>query len=286
MSTADPARSPRALALSVLLHASIAAVVLVFAYCGRQRPEEQPQIFELVAGEGDDYAALEAPTTAAPAIPTVQVDLPDPAPIVVPQPQPEQVAPKIERAPEPRPTPREVTPPPPKKVEKKAVEKTVKKTQPKADAKRTTFDNFRKEHGEPKTTTAKAAPKITPKKINAESIAGRVASGSTNSAKAGAGGTALTRAETDLWTAYQAFIVQRIRRAMEAAGVTDLRSARVEFRVSAEGVVSAARITGSSGNGEFDEAVLAALRSIGRLGPPPTGRTETLSVMIEMRERS
>lgn len=284
MSTASTAHSPRAFMLSVLLHASVAVAVLVFAWWSNRRQPEQPQIFELVAGEGNDYAALEAPTTAAPPVPTVKIDLPDPVPIVTPAPQPEPPRPVVERAPEPRPVPREETPPP-KKIEKKAPEKAQKKPEPKRELERTTFDSFRKEHGDPKPVKARPAPKITPKKINADSIAGRVASDSTNSVKAGAGGTALTRAQADLWAAYQAMIIQRIRRAMEAAGVTDLRSARVEFRVSAGGIVSAARITDGSGNRDFDNAVLTALRSIGTLGPPPTNRAETLSVIIEMRER-
>lgn len=276
------ARSPRAFALSVLLHATIVAVVLFVAWWNSRQTEETPQIFELVAGEGNDYAALEAPTTAAP-VPAIKVDLPEPTPIIERAPEPVPT-PRIEPVPDPPQAPPK-QPPPPKKVEK-ATEKAPPKAQPKSDVTRTTFDKFRKEHGEPKVTKARPAPKITPKKINADSIAGRVASDSTNAVKAGAGGTALSRVESDLWAAYQAMIVERIRRAMLAAGVTDLLTARVEFRVSAEGSVSAARITGSSGNRDFDAAVLAALRSLGRLGPPPSNQAETLSVSIEMRERS
>lgn len=285
MTTASPAQSPRAFLLSVLLHASVVIALLIAAWWSKHRQPEQPQIFELVAGEGNDYAALEAPTTAAPPVPTVKLDLPDPVPVVTPAPEPQR-APVIERAPEPKPTPRETTPPPPKKVEKKAPEKVQKKPEPKRELERTTFDKFRKEHGDPKPVTPRPAPKITPKTINADSIAGRVASNSSNSVKAGAGGTALSRTDSDRWSAYQALIIERIRREMERAGVTDLRSARVQFSVSALGVVSDPRITGGSGSSDFDAAVLRALRSLGTLPIPPSERAETLAVTIEMRERN
>ena len=70
MSTASTAHSPRAFMLSVLLHASVAIALLIFAWWSNRRQPEQPQIFELVAGEGNDYAALEAPTTAVPPVTT------------------------------------------------------------------------------------------------------------------------------------------------------------------------------------------------------------------------
>lgn len=283
MATLTTARSPSAFLLSALLHALIVVGVLVFAWWAQRRQEERPQIFELVAGEGSDYAATEAPTTAVPDLPTVKLELPEPPPVVTPAPAPQPPPPRIEPAPQPAPPPppkREPPPPAPKQTLK--IEKA---PEPKPEQPRTTFSDYVKQHGAPKPQPQKAPPKISPKTIDGDSIARRVPSTTTNSATQGAGGTALTRPEADLWQAYISLIIQRIRRSMESAGVTDLRSARVEFRVSVDGRVSGARIIASSGSSEFDAAVLAAFRSIGLLGPPPTGRAEALAVTIEMRER-
>lgn len=271
MARLTTARSPRAFLLAVLLHALLVGTVLLFAWWHQRNRPETPQIFELVAGPGNDYAAITAPAPD-PVTPTVKLELPEPP------------APKIERVPEPTPPPkREPVPPPPAPKVKKAAPKIEKAPEPKPAQPRTTFNQFVKEHGPPKTQAPKAPPKISPKTIDVDALARRAPAAS--DAKRGAGGTALSRPEMDLWEAYRSMIIQRIRRSMESAGMTDLRSARVEFRVSAMGDISGARIVASSGSAEFDAAVLAAFRSIGRLGPPPTGQAETLVVTIEMRER-
>jgi TonB family protein len=283
MATLTTPQSPRAFFLSALLHAIAVLLLMLFAWWTNQRIKEPEQIFELVAGEGQDYMAKEAPTTTVSA-PTIKAVIPEPKPVVVTPPP----TPKIERAPDPvpketpPPQPKKETPPPPKTVEKAKPTPVPEKApeQPKM-----TFDKFTKEHGAPKTPQPKAPPPITPKKIDADKIAGRVASDSTNAVTKGAGGTALTRDElADQWALYQSMLIQRIRRSMQEAGFLDLRSVRVEFRISAEGEISGGRIVSGSGSSDFDEGVLRAIRSLGRVPPPPSGRAETLRPLINLRE--
>jgi colicin import membrane protein len=281
MSTLTTPQSPRAFLLSTLLHVSVVVLLLLFAWWSKKKVEETPQIFELVAGEGMDYQAKEAPTTAA-AAPAIKVDVPQPLPpVVTPKAQPKAVEtpppPKVELKKE-TPPPKKETPPPPK-VDKAPPVK-IEKAPPKMK-----FEDFAKKHPQ-KTPQAKAPPPIKAKTIDADSIAGRVASSTTNTVKAGAAGTAMTAAEEDLWGRYQAMLLQRIRAALLAAGIADNRSARVEFRLSAGGAISNARIIRSSGSGEFDAAVLQAFRSIGALGPPPTGGAQTLAVEVNLHERT
>jgi TonB family protein len=279
--TVTTPQSPRALILSVLLHVGFVLLLVLVGWLARQRVQPPVQIFELVAGAGDDYMAKEAPTTVAPP-PTVKLP-PLPDPVVVTPP-----APKITPAPEPPPPKQETPPPPPKKepAPKKELtppppkEKTPPPPKIEKAPERLTLDDFRQKHGAPKTPTPKAPPPVTPKKIDV----GRVAAATENQVKAGAGGTAMTSAEEDQWKRYTALLVQRIRASMQRAGIIDLRTAGVQFRVSANGEISGATITRSSGSAEFDNGILEALRGLGRVPPPPSGRNELISTTIQLTE--
>ena len=79
-------------------------------------------------------------------------------------------------------------------------------------------------------------------------------------------------------------IIQRIRQSLEAAGINDVREAGVEFRVSLAGAISNAKITKPSGSSKFDQAILAAFRSIRPIGRPPTGRAEVFRTVIRLRQ--
>lgn len=284
MATLTTPQSPRAFFLSALLHALVVVSLLVVAWWTNQRIKPPEQIFELVAGEGQDYMAKEAPTTAV-STPTIKAVVPEIKPVVVTPPEP-----KIERAPDPIPTPKQ-PPPQPKKENPPPPTKTVDKAPPTPKAQKApeqpkmSFKDFQKEHGTPKAPQPKAPPPIKTKQIDADSIAGRVASSSTNTVKAGAGGTELTRDEiADQWSLYQSMLIQRIRQKMQEAGILDLRSVRVEFRISKDGDVTGARITGTSGSAEFDDGVLQAIRSLGQVRPPPTNRAEIVRATINLRE--
>ena len=69
-------RSP-AFMLSLTLHAAVVAVLLFLSYAASPGNKEKPQVFELVAGAGDNYMATAAPALGSPG--GVKLDLPAPA---------------------------------------------------------------------------------------------------------------------------------------------------------------------------------------------------------------
>lgn len=122
-------------------------------------------------------------------------------------------------------------------------------------------------------------------KIDAEGIAAGVRGGSTANKTGGAGGTALSREEQDLLGTYIALLKQHFREAHEKpTGLSDLLAAKVEFYVAADGSISKVSITQSSGNAEFDQSVLAAIRNARTIGPRPDGKGSMLSTRFKMND--
>ena len=122
-------------------------------------------------------------------------------------------------------------------------------------------------------------------KIDAEGIAKGVIGGSPDNKVGGAGGKALSREEQDLLETYFALLKQHLREAHEKpSGLSDLIAARAEFYVGADGSISRARIVQSSGNTEFDESVLAAIRNVRTIGPRPDGKGDVQSVRFRMKD--
>jgi TonB family protein len=277
MSQASTAPLPRSLGLSALMHGLLFGLLIFTAWWSRRTEEPPEAIFELVAGAGDNYAATEAPTSPD-AVPDIALTLPEPLPD--PEPIPPKPVPQVQpKPPEPRPVPKVVEQKPaPLKIEP-VPEKPPIKIEPVRE--KVSFSDFAKEHGKPE--PKKAAP--TPAPIPTKSInVGIVAAAVESTVQVGAGVTAMSTHEIELSKAYVALIIQRIRQSLEAAGINDVRSAGVEFRVSLEGAISNARITDSSGSNNFDQAVLAAFRSIRPIGRPPTGRAEVFKTVIRLSE--
>lgn len=279
-------QSTSAFFLSAFLHTFVVVALLLLSYCSFQKPEEPPHVFELVAGEGDNYAAKEAPALGVPEAPKVEL----PEIETPPAPKAPAKEPVIEPVPEPVPEPKvtiKPVPTPPKTEAKKTPTPTPKKApEPKKAEQKMTKAEFDKLNPKKATTAPKttAPTKIQTKKIDVAGITKGVTGGS-SAVKSGAGGTALTRAEADLLDLYVALILQRIKESLESAGLSDLLEAKVEFRVSAAGAISGVRVVGSSGSREFDDAVVSAFRTIRPIGPPPTNRPEAFSVTVRMRER-
>lgn len=270
--------TPSAFFLSATLHGVLVAIILLFTYVWREQVKETPKIFELVAGEGSNFAATEAPAPSTEdliklQIPTVRIPTPKPAP-VEPEPQPvvREIPPEpspvkpVERIVEtkPKPTPKKVEPPkvePPKKM---------------------SLAEFRKQNATVKnaSTTAPAPRSIKVKTINVKGITG----GSVKVSE-GAGGKALTREESNLLDAYIALLLQRLRAAhIKPAGLSDLLSAKVRFNIAANGTLSGVRIITSSGSREFDQSVIEAFAKVRSIGPTPTGKSDVWEVNFKMRE--
>jgi len=312
------ANQSSAFMLSLMMHGGLAALLFFFAYAMHQQVKEAPKIFELVAGEGDNYNATEAPALGVPGgvkftMPT-PLSTPTPEPVQIdPLPEPPAPEPVVEHAPVPKPTP----PKPVEKVVEKAAAKPVETKAPnykkdlmriadKREKRLVEADRKKREAAE-KAAAAKAAKmtkaefdklnkgKNSPSgakgaatkvaKIDGEGIAKGVVGGSTNNKTGGAGGKALSRAEQDALDSYIAMLIQRLRAAHEKPpGLSDLLEARVQFRIAANGTISDVKIVGSSGSSEFDQSVLAAFARVRSIGATPNGKSDTWIVTFKMRE--
>jgi colicin import membrane protein len=312
-------RSPYPFFASAALHALLIVLILGFTWMTHRPPQEVPQIFELVAGEGDNFAATEAPALG---VPGVKIDIPaapEPSPVEAAPSEPEQspvVAAASPVEPEPLPPPPVKTPPKPKPTptdykplnmakmvdrisDKRAanIEKKFKKEQQVADeraakeaavnAKRMTkaeFDRLNKG----KTSAASKKPaggSISAKRIDTAGIAGGVVGGSTANTTGGAGGKALSRADIELSEAYISLLIQRLKQAhQKPEGLSDLLEATVKFRLTASGAVTNVAILSSSKNSEFDQSVLAAFRRITLPPPPANLKTSDYTITFKMRE--
>jgi colicin import membrane protein len=301
------ANSPRAYIVSTILHVVVVVILLVIGFLVQQRVEKAPKIFELVAGEGDDYNAKTAPALGTPD--AIKFNAQE-APVVKPAPpEPVQAAPEpvIERAPvTPAPKVTPVKPPPNDAIrdfskdvkristkrqknmeakdrklreiaekKEKAAEERKKATMTKAE-----FDRLNKsKSAAPKSA---AAPKIA--KIDTKGIASGMTGGD-SSAKKGAGGKALTREDGDALDLYFSLLKRRLKEALDKPpGLSDSLVAIVEVRIAANGLLSGAKIARSSGSEDFDHAALAAVARVRSIGPRPDGKSEVLTIPFLMKE--
>ena len=292
--------------MSATLHGAVAAALFIFGFVLKSEDTEQPKIFELVAGEGDNFMAKEAPLLGTPG--GVKLDVPkapEPKPSP-PEPVPQGVTPPT---PAPAPTPKKETPTPPKTSEpplpdfKKKLQREVIKADSKVKreiAKEHAAEKKRLEEEQKKMTkeefdrankaktAAPPAKSPSPKvaKIDAEGIAKGVVGGSAANKTGGAGGKALKNDNDDVMAAYDALFKQRLRAEFEPPpGVSDALKATIEVRSQMDGTLVNARVVKSSGSSEFDRAVLDAIRRV-RMPARPDRKSEVIEFIFTMRERA
>lgn len=294
--------------LSATLHGSIAAAMLL-ALIINPSSSDEAKVFELVAGEGDNFMAHEAPALGTPG--GVKVDVPK-APEPRPTPPPEPVAPEPAVAPAPKPpTP---TPAPEKPVdaptpnfkkqlvreviraeskakmqikrerdaEKKRLEAEKKKQE--EDKKRMTKEEYDRAHPSKGATQVvkNTPPKV--KGVDAEGIAKGVVGGSTKNKTGGAGGKALTNDNDDVLAGYYRLFKEELRRRFEPPpGLAESLKTTVEVRSNPDGTFTSARIVKPSGSKVFDDAVLEAIRRV-RLPSRPDRKAETLEFDFTLRD--
>ncbi len=283
-STTINARSPSAFALSALIHGLFVGVAVWVAQVVKDQLPPETHIIELVAGEGDNYMATEAPALGSPN-PTVKVDIPA-TPLVSPAPEPEPIVqpapPPVEAVPVPAPKPKPVPMPKPKNFEK-MIDQRLDKIDAKLEKQRKEEEKKRREYEEhlKRIASAKTPPGKNPTsgktpQLNTEGIAKGVLGGSVNNKIGGAGGKALTASEASALDRYYSMLQQRIQDAHEKPiGLTDAqwsRGVRVSFSVTASGTIINVKIIQSSGSKEFDESALAALRNVRSIGAVPGGK--------------
>ena len=249
------ANQQRAFFISTLLHGTVMALVLFFTYVVKEKVAESPKIFELVAGEGDNYMAKEAPALGVeggikisiPAPPAPKIE---PAPVV--QAAPVQAAPEpvIERAPPPPPAADKKAAPAVTKApdaipdmnkmlkqkaaitqirkeanDRRARQIAERKAKAEADriakeeaakAKRMSKADFDKlNKGKTTTTAPKSGGAPKVARIDAEGIAKGVVGGSTANKTGGAGGKALVREDGDAMDLYFSLLRSRLRESLD-----------------------------------------------------------------------
>jgi colicin import membrane protein len=267
-------QSPGAYALSALIHGAVAAVILFFSYAASSVVKETPRIFELVAGAGDNYAATVAPALGGQGRVRPSQAAPKPAP------SPIQSAPETVQSPaKPAKPPDLVTELKRAEIRRELnLERKYQKEQ-EAEKKRISQEEFQKQQAAAKAATTKVSH------IDAEGIKEGVIGGSQENKTGGAGGKALTREEGSEMEAYFSLLTSRIKENLAPPeGLTEDISARVEFYLAADGSRSGARITKSSGNAEFDRAVIEACERTRSIGPRPDGRSELVQMTFHLRD--
>jgi colicin import membrane protein len=295
--------------MSTALHAAVAAAIFLFGYVLKNKEPEDVKIFELVAGEGDNYAATEAPALGTPG--GVKIDIPaaperKSAPETPVEPaQPPQSNPTATSTP---PTPK-TKEPPVSDFKKKIVRDLIRaESQAKRDAvreraaekKRLDAEKKRAEEEQKKMTkeefdkankakTAASTSKSSSQKvakIDVEGIKKGVTGGSSANKVAGAGGKALKAEFPDVLAAYDSLLKQKLRREFEPPpGLSDALKVDVQVRSNPDGSFTSARVTKPSGSAEFDAAVLDALRRV-QMPPRPDSKSELIEFTFTMRERN
>lgn len=291
------AASPRAFFLSATLHGVIVALVVLFTYAVTDQSKNAAKIFELVGGDGDNFGAEVAPALGKPGGVKFQAATP-PAP--TPTPKVEPVVQEVAPAPPPpvekavTPAPAETKPPDfSKQIKRKIVVAESKAKQQvakerKAEEARLTKEEFdRKTANATKTKVASATP---PKvqRVDGEGIAKGVLGGSTANTKGGAGGKALAKTGVSQRDDYFAMLKQRIAIAVKSdlpPGLSDTLEVGIEVRIGADGTLSGARVTKSSGSEELDRAVLAAFKRV-KMPEHPDKKGETLTMSFRTKDIS
>jgi colicin import membrane protein len=292
--------------LSATLHGVAIALALLFSYTASRQDREAPKILELVAGEGDNFAAREAPALGTPG--GIKVSVPE-APTPRPAP-PEPVAPVT-------PTPVAPTPPPVTKATpapkaavvanpdvpdfKKKIQRAIVVGDSKAklqikkereaeakrlaeEKKRMTKEEYDRSQKNKSTSAAAATAKIA--KIDGEGIAKGVVGGSVNNKVGGAGGKALRNDSDDVLGMYYSMFKTRLRAEFESPpGLSDSLKATVEVRSNLDGSLTNLRIVRGSGSRDFDAAVLDAIRRVKMPPRPSDKKAETIEFVFTMRER-
>jgi colicin import membrane protein len=291
-------RTANGFMLSAALHALAVGALFLGYLIGEQTSKAAPKVLELVAGEGDNYTATEAPALGVPG--GIKIAIPEPPAPAQPEPIPITPAP-IQAAPE------RTAPPAAKPVEKipdfaRDVKRIATKRQQRLEARdrrireaqekkereaaarkareeelnkrRMTKADFDKKYGSKSAAPSKSPRPAKVARIDAEGIKAGVIGGSAANRTGGAGGQALTREQGDAIDEYTALLAQKIKTELdEKPGVGAGLIVEVQIRIMADGSITGFRITRSSGSADFDQAVREALGNI-KLPRRPVGLSE------------
>ena len=262
------ANSPSSIVASLSLHAVLVAIIFGTTMYMAQQDKVAPVIFELVAGPPTAPNELVAPALGNTANP-VKLD--------VPQPEAKPVPPAPEVAKTAEPEVRETAPVKPKPDN--SISKELKRSE------KMSYKDYLKKHPTPKPAAAPVQRTASVPRIDAQGIANGVKGGSPANTRGGGGGKALTREEQSELDTYYSFLVSALRDAYEPPpGVSDQLKTQVTFDITASGALLNPRISKSSGDRAFDEAVLEAFRHVKNIGPTPNGKSDTITLTFRMKD--
>lgn len=303
------ANSPNAFFLSAFLHAGVVALIFLFGYLTSDADKKPPKIFELVAGEGDNYMATEAPALGEeggvkmPPIPQLPVIKSAPEPEPLPPPVTAAPEPVIQRAPEPKPAPTKKPAPDEIRDFSKDVKRISQKRQARLEAvdkkkreaeerkakeealkkQRMTKEEYDRQNKNAKSPTG-SSMKIARVEVP-EGIRKGVPGGSTANKKGGANGPAMSREEGDALDLYFSLLKQKLKEALDKPpGLSDSLVAIVEVYIGADGRLGNPKIKRSSGSQEFDQAAMEAIARVRSIGAKPDRKGEVLNIPFRMRE--
>jgi len=304
------ANSPSAFFASLLLHAVVAAIIagLSLYIAQVQSQQRPPVIFDLVAGPPTAPDELVAPAlgnTLTPPKIAPPVNAPVRQPEVAPETEPEPVVETVKTPPvedsiptppkeKPKPKPKEKAkevpkPKQPLTKEAKAVvnEMNKKRMVSYLNEKKKIDREAAKREAARKAAEARAKAAAGVKGVDVEGIREGVMGGSVTNKKGGGGGKALSREEADALLVYQTLLKNELKGIfdeLKPTGLADSLNADVTFLVTASGEIGNVRIARSSGNAEFDQAVLATFRRLAWNRKRPDGQTDTWRLTFRMRD--
>ena len=253
-------RSRHGFVMSVILHLAVVVFAIVMTFV-RPRRDKPPAVFELVS--------LPAPAAEiAPADSMVDFTMPEVKPLP-PRPKPEPKPPPPEVVIPPKPTPK--------------VPEPVPQKPPEPQPKPLSYEDFVKQHGQPQ---AQQPRKTTPKPVVAPRIDTKfTATIRETMVNLGALGP-LSEDEQSAWDRYIARLREALRRTWDKpSGLAHNVAAVVEFDVAANGRLSNAIITKSSGIPQFDGSVLGSISTLGSAGTTPDGRPQRLRLTFRMTDQ-
>ncbi|MBL9200820.1 MAG: hypothetical protein JNL39_09955, partial [Opitutaceae bacterium] len=208
-------QSPGAFVLSLTLHLLLLGLALFFGYFARTT-DEPARVLELVAGEGDNYIATEAPALGSSEGIKMPAQPRPPAPVEPTPAPPAPVTPTPPAAVTPAPSSEQPIPNLKKDVQRAVAnanakakreilkERAAEKKREDEEKKRLTKEEFdRQNKARSASTPTKVASAKAPK-VDAEGIAKGVVGGSTANKIGGAGGKAMTASPDSVLEAYYA----------------------------------------------------------------------------------
>lgn len=259
------ANSPGAVSLSICLHAAVIGTLVWVSATLNRVPPITPTDIELV--NLDDIELGEKTEVPGPADGPPRLRIRKPNIKAAPKPQPQPPAQQAEMREAPK------TPTKPNAANNKPAPKG------------TTYDQFKsKNAGQLKqnaqaTSNSRSTGKI--QRVNSDRIQ-RELSEAGDRGPSGTGGNKLTLAAQD---AYFARLSQALQMAfILPSGMSELLRAQVEFTLGADGSLTNIRVVKSSGEADFDRAVVEAFRKVRTIGPFPGGKGGTFSLNFSMSE--